>query len=282
MSLLCFFAHHRCASSWTNDILRTICHIAGWRHQVVHDLGTAGRHPASDGWEQQVDLLTCSNAKREYLSGLPPFKGLHLVRDPRDVLVSSYFSHRNSHPTDQWPELIAHRAELRSVPEQEGLLLELNCRADQFQDMLSWRYDSPEILEKKMETLIADPVGEMIEVFGFWGRLDPADGHGGFRARMFYNRAAAWTERRAGRLCPVPRWKRERINRSLLQQAVTANDFRKKSGGRIRGEQDVAHHYRAGIPGDWKNHFFPELTRRFKAEYGDVLIKLGYEKNADW
>jgi hypothetical protein len=63
---------------------------------------------------------------------------------------------------------------------------------------------------------------------------------------------------------------------------VTANDFRKKSGGRIRGEQDVAHHYRAGIPGDWKNHFFPELTRRFKAEYGDVLIKLGYEKNADW
>lgn len=48
------------------------------------------------------------------------------------------------------------------------------------------------------------------------------------------------------------------------------------------GQRSAHHHYRAGTPGDWRNHFFEELTAGFKTQYNELLIRLGYEDNADW
>lgn len=282
MSLLCFFAHHRCGSSWTNDMLKAVSHAAGWRHRVAHNTDMFGHDPGRFCRENRVELLTFSNAKSEYLQGLPPFSGLHLVRDPRDVLVSSYFSHRFSHPTNLWPELIEHRRELQALSEQEGLLRELDCRAEQFEDMRAWQYGAPNILEKKMEDVISDPAVQLAEIFTHWGRLAPDLGSTGSRTRAFCNRVAESLERRAGRYCKLPRWRMEQVSTSLLRQVATANNFNLKSGGRAQGEVDLHHHYRAGVPGDWRNYFFDELSRQFKARHSDLLIKLGYEKNADW
>ena len=45
------------------------------------------------------------------------------VEPGRDVLVSSYFSHRNSHPVSfagvEWPELVPHRERLLKHPDEE-------------------------------------------------------------------------------------------------------------------------------------------------------------------
>jgi sulfotransferase 6B1 len=40
--------------------------------------------------------------------------------------------------------------------------------------------------------------------------------------------------------------------------------------------------YRKGIIGDWQNHFTEDHRRVFKQVAGDILIRLGYEKNTDW
>ena len=40
--------------------------------------------------------------------------------------------------------------------------------------------------------------------------------------------------------------------------------------------------YRKGIIGDWQNHFTEDHRRVFKRVAGDILIRLGYEKNGDW
>ena len=48
------------------------------------------------------------------------------------------------------------------------------------------------------------------------------------------------------------------------------------------GAEDPNHHYRKGVPGDWKTYFSPALAGLFKEQYGDLLIKLGYENNLDW
>jgi len=40
--------------------------------------------------------------------------------------------------------------------------------------------------------------------------------------------------------------------------------------------------FRKGIIGDWKRHFTDEHKRAFKEVAGDLLIRLGYEQDANW
>ncbi|MDQ6955715.1 MAG: sulfotransferase domain-containing protein [Mariprofundaceae bacterium] len=40
--------------------------------------------------------------------------------------------------------------------------------------------------------------------------------------------------------------------------------------------------FRKGLTGGWRNTFSDEHVRLFKDETGDLLIRLGYEKNMDW
>jgi len=40
--------------------------------------------------------------------------------------------------------------------------------------------------------------------------------------------------------------------------------------------------FRSGKTGEWKKHFTPEHKKLFKDVAGDLLIKLGYEKDKGW
>lgn len=40
--------------------------------------------------------------------------------------------------------------------------------------------------------------------------------------------------------------------------------------------------FRSGKTGEWKKHFTPEHKKIFKDVAGDLLIRLGYEKDSDW
>jgi hypothetical protein len=40
--------------------------------------------------------------------------------------------------------------------------------------------------------------------------------------------------------------------------------------------------FRKGKSGDWKQHFSEDNKRLFKVKAGDVLIRLGYEKDNEW
>jgi sulfotransferase 6B1 len=40
--------------------------------------------------------------------------------------------------------------------------------------------------------------------------------------------------------------------------------------------------FRKGIAGDWRNHFTEDHRRAFKEVAGDILIRLGYEKDMAW
>lgn len=52
--------------------------------------------------------------------------------------------------------------------------------------------------------------------------------------------------------------------------------------GRKRGQMDKKSFYRKGVAGDWKNFFSYKDKEIFKKIAGDLLIKLGYEKDYKW
>jgi len=69
---------------------------------------------------------------------------------------------------------------------------------------------------------------------------------------------------------------------TLVEQAVNSASFEKLSKGRERGEEDPSSFYRKGVAGDWKSLFNERDKQVYKEEAGDLLIRLGYEKDGDW
>jgi len=67
-----------------------------------------------------------------------------------------------------------------------------------------------------------------------------------------------------------------------IWKCVDATSFERMSGGRSTGDEDSTSFYRKGVSGDWKGIFTKEDREVFKEEAGDLLIQLGYEKDNDW
>lgn len=277
MTLLVFFAHHRCASSSTNDMLRYISACAGWRHRVLHDPHAQGLNLHEYCREEQPRILTLSNAKWAYAETLEDYVGAHIVRDPRDMLVSAYYSHRFSHPLDDWPELDAHRRRLNALGQEEGLLCELEFLRPRLEEMAGWRYGSGPVEEWRMEDFVLRPREHLSSLFSRWGRYDEAESARPRGLQRSWNRLAL--------KLAVPyryRWHSERVGSQCIEAAAQRYSFSRKSGGRKPGEGDAAHHYRLGTSGDWRGHFTPRVTEEFKARYGRLLCRLGYENDHDW
>jgi hypothetical protein len=69
---------------------------------------------------------------------------------------------------------------------------------------------------------------------------------------------------------------------SLVEHCVSSASFERLSRGRRRGQEDPSSFYRKGVAGDWKYLFDEHDKQIYKEEAGELLIRLGYEKNDGW
>jgi hypothetical protein len=297
-----YFGHHKCGSTWVWELLQRVSREIGLRHYLVLSERTAGGrgalsatviggrgHERAKGRfdrgelgrrarEAAADIVSCINADRDQLEALAPSRAFHVIRDPRDIVVSGYFSHRNSHPTDGLPELAEHRARLRSVSKEEGLVLEMDFARRDLLDMLEWDYDRPEVLEVRMEELAASPYDGFLRIFRHLDLLpddEPSVGRelAGVCARRVLNRLCTRPGLGALRR-PMP------ATGEILLGAVYANRFEAKTKGRRAGAEDTQSHYRKGVAGDWVNHFSPPVASAFEERFDGLLGQLGYEFSA--
>jgi hypothetical protein len=192
---------------------------------------------------------------REVSTVYPGARVIHIIRDGRDRTVSSM--HRGWRRASQGylhrlsPEELARGRALHEGREQAGAFTEEWLR----QAARHWRLlvgsaveDGPALLgsdytEVRYEDLLDRPHQEVGRLLGFLG-VDKEE--------------------------------------TLVDNCVSAASFEKLSRGRERGVEDPTSFYRKGIAGDWKNHFTEEDRRVFKEEAGELLIRLGYEKDLDW
>ena len=281
-----YFGHHKCASQYIKAVLiQTAQHLGmsiGWAkssEQSPIDSSEYHQSMAKIGGAQR-DILGYSNANRAILEAVSeeqPYRGFHVIRDPRDIMVSDYFSNLYSHPIfpDNAQRLQRIRQQIAAAPgQEEGLLLELELCRWNFANLAGWDYTNPQVYETCFERLTADPLAEFTTIFEFLGIPVPSLDLGGLGAMSWYWLRHRWQ----GKTPP----RRERLPRQALQWILWRNSFERKSGGRRKGEEDVRHHYRKGIPGDWRNYFTPRVKESFRQRYGDLLIQLGYETSLDW
>lgn len=288
-----YFGHHKCASQYIKAIFLQATALLGMGPGRVDNfsaelpLGYHTRQPYITLLaEHRARLLNdpatvwcLTNGDNEAVALLAQrgaYLGFHVIRDPRDVLVSAYFSHLYSHGIKSDGEWIAEfRRQLSAAPDVEaGLLLELDFLASVFASMNVWNYANPRVYETRYETLIADPMAEFSRIFNFLGIATPHLGLTDLPGLLLDRER----KRRTGRLMPL----RPRLPLPVLQRIIRHHAFERQSGGRRPGQEDAHHHYRKGVPGDWRSYFTPKVTAAFKERYGDLLARLGYERSLDW
>jgi lipopolysaccharide transport system ATP-binding protein len=183
-------------------------------------------------------------SKQEYdsVAELKKARYFVVIRDLRDTLISVYFSVRNSHELGN--DRLRHRRRvLTQLSKEDGLLYMLEAALPASAIIHRSWLDAGEPCFK-LENMMRDPVGQLEQAF-------------------------------------KERWNLN-VAQSVLRQLVEQSSFEKLSKGRPAGQEDVNSHYRKGIAGDWKEHFTPKVTDRFKALYNDLLIRGDYEQDDRW
>jgi len=233
------YAHHKAGSTWLLKVFRDICHAAGMSLILDHD----ENYTLPRGTPTDPNFANRYIAHRHCIwrrkSKHPPLdvKGFHVVRDPRDMVVSGYYSHKSSHPPGAW--LDNHRQKLQSLQLEEGITEEIRyARNNSYLEFMNkWPYKSnPLVLELKFEMLtnLDTQLQAFVDAFSSLGIPACA-------------------------VAQIPtilkRWSLERLRRD--------------AGGN-------AGHYRQGRSGNWKEHFNENHKMLMKDCCSDLLVRLGY------
>ena len=277
-----FFGHHKCATRYIINILNIVNKYLELNHIEFHNDELFNSNLENSIIQKNLDFVYYTNAKYKHITKIENnnifnYKGFHLIRDPRDILISAYFSHKNSHPVNEWTELKKIKKKLNSVSLIEGIKYEMSLLKENLIDLEEWNYTNPEIYELKFENLIEKPVEIITDIFVF---LDLVDFHCvDTSIKALSKELINSISHKLIKKKPI---KTKKIPLTKLLNAIIVNDFKVLSHGRNNGTVDNLSHYRKGISGDWKNYFNNDIKEKFKKDFPNLLIKLGYEENNEW
>lgn len=258
--------YHKVGTVLLSKVFRDLCAEWGWTFQAVR--GYAAAPPAD------VDVVLFEHSLVDLNTVAQPYVGVHLIRDPRDVIVSGFLYHQRcqerwcintnfdltepiNHPqvpfSQQHRSLDWKRAYLTSLNQQSyqanlharspaaGLMFELeHYGAWTIESMLAWDYHNPQVLELKFEAIMADFDASFATLFAHLG-FTPAQ-----------------------------------QQRAL--QLAAAHDLNRMSDRQLAENAHIS----AKQTQKWRQYVLPEHKSAFLDRFGEALMTLGYESSADW
>ena len=184
-------------------------------------------------------------------------RGVYVMRDGRDVLVSKYFMHLKGMPDGEHPQLLRwqrklfpgfvskddHRANLQGFVARQ--LKKPSSSRVNWGDHVRSYFESnhPRMGEVRYEALLDDGPAALANAVAAMGDDEPC---------------------------------LDRAKDSIRRFSFT------RQSGRTPGQSDNNAFLRKGQSGDWRNHFTRATAQIFNDACGDVLVEAGYEANRDW
>lgn len=236
--------HHKTGTVWMDGVFKTIAGDLG--AQYVNFRSERGQAGALDRgpfilFSYDSDLGDCAS-----LLDREDVRILHLIRDPRDVVISAMHYHKASReswlhqPIPGYDDLTYQQA-LQTLPTKFAqYVFEMdNSSASTLRDMTSWDYSRANCFETRYEDLRHDT--QLVT----WQRV------------MSF------------------------LGLDAREQAIGSRRFRQNSlfGGLSRlGNR----HVRSGAVAQWRREFTPELAAAFLKRFPRALQCLGYETSDAW
>jgi len=278
-TLVAYYGHHKCASSWFRRIFEDVGRWTGKRFEGFDNPEQFDSNLGQRVAQHHLEMVSYTNADHQQLRTLEPHKAVHIIRDPRDVLVSAYFSHLNSHSTEGWQALEPHRERLKSLELEAGLLAEIEFSECYLRQIYEWNYQQENVFETTFERVTRFPYESTLQIFEFLGLATERDFSLSSRISSLSKVVHLGVKRRLGVLWPIP-WRSSSIPSHELFAIVYQQRYRKLAGGRKQGQEDPQSHYRKGKQGDWKNYFTERVHEAFEERYPQFLAKLPHTYDA--
>lgn len=229
--LLFVATHHKVMTTYFTSVLRLLGFGLRLPYQWVHT-----EQPAP-----KSRLVLSIHSKLD-LPRLAPYRGVHVIRDPRDMIVSGYHYHKWTHET--W----AHRPDengqtyqgkLNAASKHDGLFMEIDHFIFFYRDtLMNWDMDDPDIMEVSFESLMGPERHRIYrDIFTHLGL------EGG--------------------------------NLELAVDLMRMFEAKSRTGGKI-GKTKQKSHLRSGRSGQWKDELEPDHIAYIERELGPVLRKFGY------
>lgn len=175
----------------------------------------------------------------ENLPKRPEYKAFFMIRDPRDIVVSGYFSLLYSH--NPMGDVLPIRLKLRELQQDEGLIYVINYynKIGLFDALRSWikYHNDDSVLVVKYDDFASIRHKDVVQM--------------------------VLTH------CDI------RIPSRQLDTLLEKYAFKKMRSGSSE-EEDKFSHYRKGKPGDWQRYFDNKVRRAFLDLTGSLVEHLGY------
>lgn len=196
-----------------------------------------------DTVDDNTDIIFANHSHLD-LDSFADFVGSHMIRDPRDCVVSGYFYHLWTEeawarkPQDRFDGL-SYQQHLNQLNQEDGLREEIRTFAGYATtySLRDWDYNHPKIYEIKYEDLLANEPLVFEEMFRSYGFTEPAV-------------------------------------RKSVQLAMKCSF--KRVSGRAVGESKTQNHLRSGKPGQWKDVLSPSHIKLVNDLFGDLIEQMGY------
>jgi len=171
-----------------------------------------------------IDYKTFSNLPKP-----KDYRAFFVTRDPRDILVSWYFSAKFSHGKDGYiNQYITDLQKIDSV--EEGLIYSIQA----------------------------------LDEFGLWRTIKNWHSHANNEREIIVRFEDLTGGEQVKHWQSLFEFLDIELPSSSLESILSQYNFEYWSKGRKQGEEDKASHMRKGISGDWKNYFTPLVAEKFQ------------------
>jgi len=238
------------ASQWLRRIFadQTVYRYSGLRWEYfpawmdASTLRPIIQNPPSEGFPKRrvVSPLYMTHDTFASMEKPEEYRAFFVKRDPRDIVVSFYFSTLHAHLENDY--ISRTRKKLEKGGEEEGLIAAINELEEfLFPSLRSWecaKKNNASVTVWKFEDLTSTE-NRYKSLRELLNELDIS-----IPAREFD---------------------------SLMERYAF-----KSLAGRSKGEEDVQSSFRKGVHGDWQNHFTPAVQEHFAKQTKDIHELLGY------
>ena len=258
------FCYHKTGTVLLFNIFRQICVEFGWKFEQI--LGRCEEIPFD------ADVVLFCHSLVDFGIINKPYLGIHVIRDPRDIIVSGYLYHKRcneewcitnldysnqirypipfsqQYKSKKWRKNYltslggkSYQQNLIELNETQGLLFEMrHCGMWTIKSMMDWDYRNPKVMEIKFEELMTNFDTTFKKIF-------------------------------------------EHLNFSNYQTSKSLKIASQHDLNRMTEEQLKKNsHISSRKTTKWRKYFKDVHKKEFKKLFGNDLIQLCYEKSNEW